>query len=303
MFYTENILIMYHSVSSLDLPGVAGSKPINLEKFKSHIKILRKAGYELTSIRDLGFINSTKKRAFITSDDGTVDWGLNVLPWCEKHGIPTHTSVLSGVERATPKYPKVHLVQEILGSKSKAILDKLRQQVEPHLSEADKKFINKVYKYEQDNSIRVIKGALNFILPDQSVSEIIKSVLSSKDFDNLKGRFLNIDDYRNFSFATIGNHTESHRLFDGSVLSYYYNEILPCGEYLKDHPNFVSGVFTLPSKPKLGANKNKLYSYLKAVGFRHCLTSFAGYWDGQSFEIPRIDAKDLEVTLEFYQNG
>ena len=296
----RDLIVMYHSVGSDVKPAVVGSNPIHLDRFKRQMLLFDAAGYRFASIRELDARIDNSDRVFITSDDGTSDWATNVLPWCEVNSIPTHTGIISGPLRDKPTYPLAHLVQLLLASKTNEELTRLCESLQAKLTSTELDFVNQTYNYETDQNRRVIKGALNFILPQNVAMEQLSPFMSEADFTNMTIRFQNLEFYRNFSYATLGNHTENHTALGQDFLMYFQHEVEPCKEFLKDHPNNIGDIFTLPLKPRANAEKSAFYELLQKNGFKHCLTSFAGIWDGQSFEIPRIDAQDVEGILEAY---
>lgn len=289
---------MYHSISSKIRPAVSGSHPISMDRFKRQVDMIQRAGFELTCIRKLGKKVDDVPRAFLTSDDGTSDWGLNVLPWCETQQIPTHTSIITGPHFIQKEYPVTHVIQVILKNKNDKILTYLKEELESKISLNDLKYINKIYRYEINQIHRFIKGAFNLILNSSEAEAMIEPLIDHNLLKDLDARFMPLGDYKKYSFATIGNHTKKHTSFTGKVEEYLWEEIQPGQDFLSSFPNFIDHIFTLPLKPKFRANKFLLYKYLQEKGFKYCLTSFPGIWNGESFEVQRIDAKDVEKTLK-----
>jgi hypothetical protein len=229
----------------------------------------------------------TADTLYVTGDDGTVDWVRNVLPWCQQRGIPTHTGVITGVWRERPIYPVTHRVQIALSLPDKPV-------PQPILTDEQREYIDRVYRYETDPRRRYLKGACNLVMDFEQAD----ATLGRADFDELRlltGRFARPDEYR-FPLAEVGVHTVSHRAFGGDPETYLADEIIPCLTALLQHGLNVTGFFTLPMWPMFGATVEQLIEPLQRYGFAGILDG-AGEWDGRSFIVPRIDAKNVEQTL------
>jgi hypothetical protein len=109
----RKVILMYHSVSTAAVPGVLGSFPLPLARFRHQLSEAQSHGWRFGRVSELREPVTTHTLC-ITGDDGTVDWAQNVLPWCEEHGIPTHTGLITGPWQAEPIYPVAHHLQILL---------------------------------------------------------------------------------------------------------------------------------------------------------------------------------------------
>lgn len=161
----SKIIWMYHSVTGPRQAAVPGSVPVTLEMFARHIETAGGLGYAFGRISRL----SEPVRCdtiYITSDDGTVDWARNALPYCEARAIPTHTAVITGPWHDPPCHPVAHRLQIMLS------LQGGRLPV-PVLSDEQRAYIDEVYGYEQDLRRRYLKGACNVVLDDRQARALL----------------------------------------------------------------------------------------------------------------------------------
>ncbi|MCC5828965.1 MAG: polysaccharide deacetylase family protein [Phycisphaeraceae bacterium] len=283
----RKIIIMYHSVSSAACPGVTGSVPIPMARFARQIEQLHDAGFRFGKISQL---DQTVDRdtVYITSDDGTIDWALNALPWCEAHGIPTYTSIITGPWRVPAIYPVAHQLQIMLA----AGLTSLPM---PGLTTEQRDYIDRIYAYETHPVRRRLKGACNLILSDTEA----RGLLGEPDpamRHLLSRRFAPAEAYADLTLAEFGPHTVSHRAFDGYVDDYLAREITPCVAALREAGLGTSRCFALPMRPRYPATTEQLADALEHAGFRFVMEGL-GFWDGRSRIVPRIDAATLETNL------
>lgn len=282
----RKVILMYHSVSGPAAPAVAGSFPVALERLQHHVRAARNRGWQFGRISEL-HKDVAGDTLYLTSDDGTTDWAANVLPWCETEGIPTHTAIITGPWLDPPVYPVTHRVQILLDQPW------CRLPV-PVLNAEQRTYVNKVYAYETDPRRRYLKGACNLVLEDRAVQEL----LGEPDADEallLARRFAAPAAYFH-DLAEVGVHTVRHTAFGGDPQSYYAAEIAPCREALRSAGLQPTRCFTLPMRPRHPATAEQLVPILAAGGFNAMLDS-QGEWDGWSFVVPRIDAKNVEAFL------
>ena len=294
----KQLIIMYHSVSSVEIPEVIGSFPISFDRFKEQILLAKELGYRFDFISNLEKNKeSTDKIIYITSDDGTIDWTRNVLPWCEENKIPTHTGVITGPFHEKEVYPLTHLVQIILFTRDKNILEKLSQKIKNNfLTKEQLTYINKIYNYEELEYRRIIKGAFNLILEVDVANELIVEY-SSLERELLMNRFEQLGYYKKFKYAEIGVHSKSHCALGKDISGYVKNEIIESKELLIANGLIPSPYFVSPMKPRYGATLDSIVTDLKELGFKGIIDSNYGIWDKKSYIIPRIDAKLMEQSI------
>lgn len=294
----NQLIIMYHSVSSVEIPEVIGSFPISFDRFKEQILLAKKLGYSFDFISNLDKnIESTNKIIYITGDDGTIDWTRNVLPWCEENKIPTHTGVITGPFHEKKVYPLTHLVQIILFTRDKNILEELSTKIKNNfLSKEQLSYINSIYHYEELEYRRIIKGAFNLILEIDIANELIGEY-SSLERELLMNRFEQLDYYKQFKYAEIGVHSKSHCALGKNITSYIKDEIIESKELIVANELTLSGYFVSPMKPRYGATLDSIVTQLQELGFKGILDSNYGIWDKKNYIIPRIDAKLMEQSI------
>lgn len=278
---------MYHSVSTPQVPGVLGSFPIPLACFEHQVQHAQAHGWgfgRVSALREPVAAHTL----YITGDDGTVDWVRNVLPWCERVGIPTHTALITGPWLDEPVYPVAHRLQVLLSLPE-------RELPTPSLIGEQRAYIDRVYAYETDPRRRYLKGACNVVFDDARS----RALLGPPDVEEallLAARFARPQEYRGYRLAELGAHTVSHQAFGGDPDAYVRDEVLPCLEALRKHDLPPTKYFTLPMRPRYPASVEQLVPALQAHGFEGVLDQ-AGEWDRASFVIPRIDAKNVESFL------
>ncbi len=285
---------MYHSVDG-PTPAVKGSHPVSMERFQHQIEALLLSGWQnapLSRLRE----PVEGPTFYITADDGTTDWCRNVLPWCERHGLYTHTAVITGPWETPPRYPLAHIVQVALALRPKGELRALAERIVRHLKKDQKAHIEQAYHYESDPVRRVIKGACNLVLPKTEAHRLLHP-LSDSEREALEGRFENAAYYKSFHYAEVGPHTVTHRAPDTDVERYFQEEIEPCMNAMREMGLTPSNYFTSPMKPVAGARISPLADRLKEAGFEGILFC-CGEWNQRSFIIPRVDAQHVETRLD-----
>lgn len=283
----RQVVLAYHSVSSARCPAVLGSFPIPLARFQHQIRAAREQGWQFGSLRELRR-PAHRDTLYITGDDGTIDWVRNVLPWCEKEGLPTHTAIITGPWLTSPVYPVAHRLQILLCLPG-------RELPIPALTPDQADYVDRVYAYETDARRRRLKGACNVVLDDAAARELLGPP-DEEERRLLQERFAQPAEYQGYSLAEFGPHTVSHRAFDGDVYSYVHNEILPCVGEMHRHGLVSTAYLTLPMRPRFPATVEQLVPALQGRGFAGVLDA-AGEWDRRSFVVPRIDAKNVEAFL------
>jgi len=295
---TNKIVLMYHSISSAQEPGVVGSFPISFHRFMYQIESLIALGYKSGKLSELcAPLKDHEKLFFITGDDGTVDWSRNVLQWCEDNKIYTHTAIITGVWENPPVYPLTHIIQILLSTRSSNDLKLLANKFLPYLSQDQLSYIRDSYSYEQVFERQIIKGACNLIFLQDDVLELIGD-LTDEETLLLYQRFETSEFYKRYKFTEVGVHTTSHKALDLDLELYLNREIDASKSMLVENGLDDSGFFTLPLRPKHGATENSLIEPLKLRGYQGILTSYSGFWDSKSFVIPRVDACEMEKVLE-----
>lgn len=291
----NKVIIMYHSVSSEEVPGVIGSFPISMERFKHQISSLQSLGFKFDRISNLhNLVDENEKYIYITGDDGTVDWTRNVLPWCEENKIPTHTGIITGPFENEAIYPLAHLIQIILTVRDQRQLQRLTENLrENYLNAEELEYIDKIYCYEEIEYRRIIKGAFNLILDFEEAYTLIGD-LSDKELLLLKGRFEELEYYKKFEYAEVGVHTRSHWALGKETQKYIDEEIEASRKLLEEHGLNPSKYFVSPMKPKKGASLDDIATELESLGYKAILDSNHGTWDQDSYIVPRIDAKNIE---------
>lgn len=291
---------MYHSISSDEVPSVLGSFPIPFEEFKRHIFTLKKLGYKFDFISNLHKKTlDNEKIVYITGDDGTIDWTRNILPWCEKEKIPTHTGIITGPFEEKKVFPLTHLIQIILILRDEKKLIELCETIKKeYLTPDQQEYINKIYHYETLEYRRVIKGAFNLILEADLAYHLIGK-LSDKEQKAIDERFESLDYYKQFKYAEIGVHTKSHWSLGTDIKKYVKEEIESSYNLLIKNGLTPTKYFVSPMKPRFGATLNDLEDDLKQLNYKAILDSNPGVWDQKSFIIPRYDAKNFDkIFLE-----
>ncbi|NLX14811.1 MAG: polysaccharide deacetylase family protein [Phycisphaerales bacterium] len=284
----QKIILMYHSVGSEAHPAVTGSFPVPLARFIHQLDRASEAGWAFGALSRL-HEPVESDTLYITGDDGTADWAANVLPWCEERGIPTHTGLITGPWRAEPIWPVAHRLQILLALPG-------RKLAEPRLDPEQAAYVDRVYAYEKDERRRRLKGACNVILTDEEARTLLGPP-DAEELSHLRARFAAPDVYRGFRHAEFGTHTLSHNAFSGDPMDYVLSEIVPCRRDLEAAGLRDSGFFTLPMRPRYPVTVEQLVPPLREHGFVGVLDG-QGAWDGQSFIVPRIDAKNVEEFLQ-----
>ncbi len=295
----NQIIFMYHAISSDAQKNVLGSFPITLERFQQQIAMAIEKGYQIGRLQNLqqDKLDTKNKYIYITGDDGTVDWTRNILPWCEQQKIYTHTAIISGVWYKPAVYPLTHLIQVLLILREEKKLIELSEKLkEKYLTTEELTYIKKIYHYETTEYRQIIKGAFNLVL-DQTLAYQLLENLSIKEISELEKRFETAEYYKQFHYADIGVHTVSHWALDSNTEAYVEQEIIQCEQDLQAEGLTISPYYTSPMKPKHGASLNDLIAPLKQRGYEGILGSFNGIWNQEDFIIPRIDAKDIENAL------
>jgi len=294
---SDKLVIMYHSVGGNNMPAVTGSFPISFDRFKYQIELLFELGYQCGRLSELHSVNSSGAKFFyITGDDGTKDWSKNVLPWCEEFRLYTHTGVIVGPWLENAVYPLAHVVQVVLAIRSEKELKKLAKRLAEGLSSNELDYVSKVYAYELSEERRIIKGVCNLILDEEDAFESIGD-LNYDELESLRHRFEVSSYYKKYKYAEVGNHTVTHSALGLDVMEYFQQEIDYCDRILLNNGIKRSDYFTMPMKPKFGANVDNLIEPLKERGYKGVLTSYPGIWDGKSYVVERIDANQLERSL------
>ena len=307
------VVLMYHSVGSCPsgpanpriagvatsdeeraTAAVAGSAPISFDQFKHQVHAARAAGWTFAHVRDL-FTPSTSDRLFITGDDGTSDWATQVLPWCERESVPTHTAIVTGPWRTRAMYPTAHIIQLLLVSRDESELGAMRSRINEQLTADQREYIDHIYAYETDDNRRTIKGACNIVFGDARARRLL-GALTAEEQGLLESRFASADAYRGMKSASVGVHTVTHRAIDRDVEAYLEDEVDACHVDVRKAELTPSDVFTLPMAPRYGTDLDNLVAGLRAAGYRGMFHG-SGEWDGSSFIIPRIDTRVMETTL------
>jgi peptidoglycan/xylan/chitin deacetylase (PgdA/CDA1 family) len=283
----RKVVLMYHSVSGPAAPAVAGGFPVPLERFKYQVQQACRQGWQLGRLSDLRKPVSADT-LYVTGDDGTVDWAHNVLPWCEQHAIPTHTALITGPWLDEPIYPVAHRLQILLSLRGHEL-------PVPSLSGEQRAYVDRIYAYEKDPHRRYLKGACNLVFDDAEARQLLGPP-SPEEERLLSVRFAPPEAYRGYQHAEFGVHTVSHRAFGGDPEAYVREEVLPCRDAMIRHGLQPTRYLVLPMRPRFGATVEQIAPYLQAAGFEGTLEAL-GEWDGQSFAIPRLDAKDMEQYL------
>lgn len=281
---------MYHSVCG-ETKSVRGSFPITMKRFTNQINQLLARGWSCAAITDI-HEEVEVPTFYISSDDGTVDWARNVLPWCEDRQLFTHTAISTGCWFKDPIYPLAHIVQVVLSTRNQIDLYALATNLKSLLSNQQLQYINAMYHYEALETRRVIKGAANLILSEEVFLEAILP-LSDHEQNLLHCRFEQPNYYKNFDYALIGSHGVRHKALYADIDHYVEHEILPTLTHFKVYGISPSVFFTNPMKPESGVSLHELSSSLRDLGFKGILTC-CGDWDQKDFIIPRIDAKHIE---------
>ncbi|WP_330927292.1 hypothetical protein [Candidatus Sororendozoicomonas aggregata] len=291
----KKVVFAYHSIDSSQHPAVNGSFPISMDRFKKQISSIIDKGWVAGKTSEIH--NENKYNTFyVTGDDGTVDWLNNVLPWCEKNNIPTHTALITGPWQEKPVYPMTHFVQLLLVMRSTEALEMLSRKIKSYIKEEHINYIDKMYGHETLEYRRIIKGAINLIIqPEEAIKLIGEPTLDEEKA--LHGRFGFPEHYLQYKNAEFGTHTVSHFGVDVNIEKYIKEEVVPNRKHIIDAGLPCTTIFTLPMKPRHGVTNNDLEPFLKENGFTGMYTD-EGIWDKKSFVIQRIDAKNIELFIE-----
>lgn len=283
----KKVILVYHSISSKEIPGIYGSFPISMERFKAQIRGAKRKGWCFGFLSEL-FDPVDQDTIYITSDDGTVDWVGNALPWCEKERIPTSTSIITGTWQEQPVYPVAHRMQI-------ALMQTERKITLPELNIEQKSHIDELYYYESDPRRRYLKGA-TIELGDKAVNEIL-GLPNTNEIRILANRFARPEEYKKYKYAEVSAHSISHRTFGNDpVEDYIHKEVIPSLMMILKKGLRANNFFVLPMYRKLSASLDSLSERLKALGFDGLITGF-GIWDQTSFIVPRVDAINVETVL------
>ncbi len=285
----RKIVLMYHSIESAEQPAVQGSVPLPFERFQRHMEQAVEAGWRFGRVSRL-HEPVQADTLYITGDDGTVDWARTILPWCERHQIPTYTAVVTGPWRRPPVYPLTHRLQILLSLEDRTL-------PEPELTPQERAYVDKVYHYETDPRRRYLKGACNVVYD----TEKAVGLLGEPDEEErafLRNRFAGPELYRGLSWAELGVHTTRHRAFEGDGEAYLRNEIMPSRHALAAAGFTPGGVFALPMMPRYPATCEQLVEPVRRAGFTGMFAGL-GEWNRRDFVIPRLDAVHLEHHLGF----
>lgn len=294
---SEKVILMYHSISGENQDAVAGSFPISMERFIYQINSFIEKGWRPEFISKLhDKIDENDRCVYICSDDGTVDWSRNALPWCEEQKIPTHTGLITGPWENEPIYPLAHIIQVKLAVNSKGELEKLAQKLATNLDSEQLAYVEKLYHYETEWHRRIIKGTFNLIFDQDEAYEALGE-LSSIEKKELAKRFESPENYKSFQYAELGVHTRSHWALDQETQKYVDEEIQTCWDVLVDNRLEPTAYYTSPMQPRYGASINDLIEPLQKLNYKGILTSTPGQWDSESFVIPRIDGQKVEEFL------
>ena len=281
----RKVVIAYHAVGSPECPAVVGSFPISLARFVGQVNGLRRRGWRFAPVSRIRE-PVDGDTVYITGDDGTADWAGNVLPWCQREGVPTETAVITGVWGDDPIWPVAHRVQVLLAVRTG---DRLPR---PALTPQQAAYVDKIYAYETDPARRYLKGACNVLFDYRQAERF----LGTPDVDCLQllsRRFAGPEDYNRFELAEVGVHTVRHTAYDGDAPGYFRDEVCPCLATLLRRCRRVCRVFTLPVKPTDGVSLDPLCRVLQDHGFIGMCHN-PGEWDQADFIITRVDAKDVE---------
>jgi hypothetical protein len=293
----DKLVLMYHSVEGKKENAVVGSFPLSMDRFIYQIESLMLHGWQPDFISRLhNPIKKGEKRFYICSDDGTVDWSRNVLPWCELREIPTHTGIITGPWDAERCYPLAHIIQVKLAECPRQELIGLSHKIKSFLSKKELAYVEKIYHYEKEWHRRIIKGAFNLIF-DQDMAYGLLGELSRSEDAALFHRFEEPDYYRQFTYAELGIHTRSHWALGLDTEAYVRNEIDRSCQTLINFGFEPTKYFILPMQPRHGASVRDLIGPLRKIGYKGTLVSNSGQWNQESFIIPRIDGQKLEEFL------
>lgn len=295
----NKLVLMYHSLTSSQQPGVLGSFPIEFSEFQDQLQRFMGLGYAIKPSSYLSQMpEPDEKWLFVTSDDGTVDWTKNALPWCEAENIYTHTGVLTGAWQTQPIYPLAHWIQILLALRPEQELNALAERVVRLLMPEQQEYINRVYAYETQAVRRIIKGGCNLILSDNLAREALEE-MTNQEQTLLAQRFEQVDYFKQFRYAEIGTHSVSHAAMGIDIAAYVADEVKASQQHLRNAGFNASRYFTLPMKPRFGASVQDLTSHLQNLGYRGLFYSaYDDGWDGSSFVIPRLDAKQINPFLQ-----
>ncbi len=278
-------VIVYHSIESPEFPAVEGSCPISRDRLMAQIEGLKRKGWYPAPIWRL-HEDPPRPFVFITADDGTVDWLHNGLRPLDAMGIPTHTALIPGVWEG--QWPLAHIVQIALarGKTNLPFVPTMAQ--EAAILEAEK-----AYAYEIDPGRRRFKAAVNLVLDERYAGAVLSALAMVADITK---RFAHWTDYHGLRRASFGSHGIDHSALDGDAYGYARRQALAAQIEIASKRLPTSNVFTLPMRPRPGADLKALEAELQRVRFTGMFDG-AGEWDGESFVIPRIDAKKVEEAF------
>lgn len=294
----SKLVLMYHSLSSCKQPQVPGSFPIDFTDFQNHLRRFIHLGYAIMPSSHLALMpDADEKWLFITSDDGTIDWTKNALPWCEAENIYTHTGVCTGVWQDNPIYPLAHWIQLLLALRTQQELEILAQRIANLLTAEQQNYVNRIYAYEAQTVRRFIKGGCNLILSDDQARETL-GAMTNQERESLEQRFEQVDYLKQFRYAEIGTHSVTHAAMGADIAGYVDDEVKASQQHLLAAGFSPSRYFSLPMKPRFGASLQDLTPHLRNLGYLGLFYSAYDDWDGNSFVIPRLDAKQINPFLQ-----
>lgn len=298
-----NLAIMYHYVRDPD--KWRGSVPISPKAFEQQIDQLSKS-YEFVLPDDLNK-KTAKPKCVLTFDDATKDQYEIAFDIMRRKGIPGYFSIMSGplVEQEVPVF---HLVHASLSLYDEEFLwNELRFQLTPEeILKLDA--ANELYAYEQSETRRYLKYALNFVLDAKRsklfLEEMVYSRFGSKQtfIDNM---YISIEEFRKMQQAgmTLGVHCVHHTPFDSHAEEYFEKEIAPCAEFIREQFNIQPTWYT----PPFGGGERKalmmesLGKILLSNGYKGAFTTNSGFIDDTtSFWLNRIDCKWIEKDINKY---
>lgn len=295
-----NLAVMYHYVREPE--EWKGSVPISPKAFEKQLDQLSRT-HEFVLPDELNK-KTAKPKCVLTFDDATKDQYEIAFDIMRRKGIPGYFSVMSG-PLAEQEVPVFHLVHAALSLFDEPFLwEALR--LELTADEVRKlDAANGIYAYEQSETRRFIKYALNFILDagrsKRFLEEMVYARFGSKEafIDRM---YISIEEFRIMRRAgmTLGVHCARHYPFDGDAAEYFVREIAPCARFMEEQFGVKPAWYTPPfgGGEKKDLMKASLEGILLANGFKGAFTTTRGIIDDPaSFWLDRIDCKWIEDDI------
>ena len=292
-----NLAVMYHYVREPE--EWKGSVPISPKAFEKQLDQLGRT-HEFVLPDDLRK-KTAKPKCVLTFDDATKDQYEIAFDIMRRKGIPGYFSVMSGplVEREVPVFHLVHAALSLFDEAS--LWEELRLQLaEEEIRKLDS--ARGIYAYEQSDTRRRIKYALNFIMDARRGKKFLEDMIYSRFGSKqafIDSMYISVEEFRIMRQAgmTLGVHCVHHEPFDGDADGYFAKEIAPCLRFMEEQLRCKPAWYTPPfgGGEKKALMMERLEGILRQNGIKGAFTTISGFIeDVDSFWLKRIDCNRIE---------